>query len=84
MKNFREFMEDMNSPDQKSSGNRVDAAKQRIWRLKRKRQKQEIISTRSKVKSSKEKSVSPLNKQKSVKLNKSTGKLPSFNKKEKE
>ena len=83
MKNFREFMEDMNSPDEKSSGNRVDAAKQRFEAQKEKA-KQEIISTRAKVKSSKEKSVSPLNKQKSVKLNKSSGELPSFNKKEKE
>ena len=81
MKNFREFMEDMNSPDQKSSGNRVDAAKQRFEAQKEKA-KQEIISTREKVKSSKERSASPLNKQKSVKLNKSTGQLPSFNKKE--
>ena len=50
MKNFREFMEDMNSPDEKSSGNRVDAAKQRFQSQKEKA-KQEIISTREKVKS---------------------------------
>jgi len=75
-------MEDMHSPDGKPSGNRVDAAKQR-FEIQKEKAKQEIRSTREKVKTSNERSTSPLNKQKSVRLNKSTGQLPSFNKKEK-
>ena len=46
--------------------------------------KSEIESTKEKIKDSGKRSTPMFNKHKSVNLNKSTGQLPSFNKKEKE
>ena len=83
MKNFKEFMENVSPPDEKPMGDRVGVANQR-FEIQKQKAREEIKSTKEKIKSSQDKSVVPFNKQKSVKFNKSTGELPSLNKKGKQ
>ena len=52
------------------------------FEIQKMKTKSELESTREKIKDSGKRSTSIFNKHKSVKLNKSTGQLPSFNKKE--
>ena len=82
MKNFREFMENVSSPDEKPVGDRVGVANQR-FEIQKQKAKKEVEVTKDKLRDSKEKSSVPFNRQKSVKFNKSTGELPTLNKKEK-
>ena len=80
MKYFRKFMEEIDSTE-KSVDNRADAAKKK-FEIQKMKTKSELESTREKIKDSGKRPTSMFNKHKSVKLNKSTGQLPSFNKKE--
>tara|TARA_B100001057_G_scaffold419765_1_gene439734 strand:- start:745 stop:1002 length:258 start_codon:yes stop_codon:yes gene_type:complete len=83
MKNFKEFIEEVDSADEKSTENRSEIARKRFETQKIKT-KSEIESTREKVKDSGKRSTSMFNKHQSVKLNKSQGQLPTFNRKKME
>ena len=80
MKHFRKFMEEIDSTE-KSVDNRADVAKKK-FEIQKMKTKSELESTREKIKDSGKRPTSMFNKHQSVKLNKSTGQLPSFNKKE--
>ena len=81
MKHFRKFMEEIDSADEKSKEGRSETAKKRFEAQKMKA-KSELESTRKKIKDSEKSSTPIFNKHQSVRLNKSQGQLPSFNKKE--
>ena len=82
MKHFRKFIEEVDSADQKSKEDRSEIANQR-FEIQKQKAKKEVEVTKDKLRDSKEKSSVPFNRQKSVKFNKSTGELPTLNKKEK-
>ena len=81
MKHFRKFMEEIDSADEKSKESRSETAKKRFETQKIKA-KNELESTREKVKDSGKRPSPIFNKHQSVRLNKSQGQLPSFSKKE--
>jgi len=73
-------MEEIDSTE-KSVDNRADVAKKK-FEIQKMKTKSELESTREKIKDSGKRPTSMFNKHQSVKLNKSQGQLPSFNKKE--